>query len=381
MIHRFTLLLVLGGLAPLAAEPTFLAQASDLLNEGRIDETATLVQQALATNPDDPDALVIQGTVVLYRNLHPRREDSIYRPQAEPAGPRAPALDPSGAAAIADWWKRVPARDPARIYLWGDLAQLTFRAGDSSQALAYAAEALVSPPDPEALQAAASVFLLNLDADRAVQALEKIPGNRSSLLYRGLEAWRLGKEEWQTPLKAYVADPGLDKTGVQLASFLIGPGMRDTEAGFLEALKTENDIPALFVRQKYVDRYPDKFLARLDLARSLSQFGSFALALAQYSEIDKRGLASSPDERLAVAFQQAWAFQASGRVEEASNLWEAIADSRDFYLRSAACWFLGQNATGRADTAAAKGWWSRVADEPARSKYAFWALEELTKLP
>src|SRR6185369_6665494 len=99
-----------------------------------------------------------------------------------------PGLDPSGASAVASWWKRVPALAPDRASLWGDLAQLTFRAGDSALALDYAAKALATSTDPESLQAASSVFLLNLDAGRAVAALSRIPGNRTALLYQGLEA-------------------------------------------------------------------------------------------------------------------------------------------------------------------------------------------------
>ena len=382
VVGRVASLLFLGlvGL-PLAAEPGFLTRSSELLGQGKIDEAARMAEQILEASPDDPDALVVEGTVVLYRNLHPRRDDSIFRPLAEPAGPRAPGLDPSGAAKVAAWWKRVPGVDPGRASLWGDLAQLTFRAGDPAQALEFAAAALDSPiPDPEALQVAASVFLLNLDTTRGIRALEKIPGNRTALLYKGLEAWRLGKDGWRVSLQAFVdgQEPG---PGTKLAAYLLGPDMRDTEAGFLEAIKTENSVPTLIVRQKYTDRYPNKFLSHLELARSLSQFGSFGQALREYAEIDRKALASTPEERQAVLFHQAWAYQASGLSKEASRLWEMVADSRDFYLRSAAAWFLGQNAIARGEEIAAKGWWSKVADEPARSKYAFWAAEELKKLP
>ena len=79
--------------------------------------------------------------------------------------------------------------------------------------------------------------------------------------------------------------------------------------------------------------------------------------------------------------QQAWALQGSGRLREASRLWEMVSAARDFYLRSAACWFLGANAVTQGKTVEAKDWWNKVADEPARSKYAYWANEELKKLP
>ena len=366
---------------PGAADPAFLTQATDLLSQGKLDDAEALARGILASQPDDPDALVVAGTVVLYQNLAPRRADSIYRTNADPLADPVPALSSPGAAAVAAWWKRGPALDPSRAYLWGDLAQLTFRAGDSRGALDDALQVLaLDQPDPDSLKTAASVFVLNLDAGRAAQALARIPGNRATFLYQGLEAWRSGKGDWRTPLKAFVENPGDDPAGSKLAAYLLGPAMRDTEAGFLAAIQAESGVAALVVRQKYVDRYPNKFLARLDLARSLSQFGSFFRALAQYAEIDRLGLASTDDERRAVLFQEAWAQQGSGQLEEASRLWQMVIDARDFYLKSAAAWFLGENAAAAGKLDEAKSWWSQVSDEPARSKYAYWADQELKKL-
>jgi hypothetical protein len=365
-----------------AADPAFLSRASGLLAEGNVDSADALARSVLDAAPDDADALVIEGTAVLYRQLVVRRSDSIFRPDADPAAAGTPSLTPSGAQAVASYWKRVPGLDASRSYLWGDLAQLTFRAGDAAGAVEFARSALTAePPDAEALQAAAQVFLLNLDFPRGAQALARIPGNRSNLLYQGLEAWRTGKDGWRTPLKAFVDDPGADTAGSKLAAYLLGSAMRDTEAGYLEALKLEPGTPAsLAVRLKYVDRYPNKFASRFDLGRSLNQFGSYSKALAQFDEIDRHQLTNLPEERQAVLFQQAWANQASGHPQEASRLWDMVSDSRDFYLRSAAAWFLGSNLAALGKTSDAKDWWLKVADEPARSKFAFWADAELKKL-
>jgi len=382
MIRLATLLtglaLVAGGLW---ADSTFWNQASSLVGEGKIDDADALAKTALASNPADPDALVISGTIVLYKNLEPRRDDSIFHTLTDPATAPAPTLTPQGAQAVAAIWSRVPALDSSRGYLWGDLAQITFRAGLSPLAVPYAAQVLtLAQPDPEALKSAASVFALTLDPDRAAQAFAKIPGSHTNLLYQGLSAWRKGKDGWREALRAFVADPGIDPTGKNLAAYLIGPAMRDTDTGFQEALKVESGIPGLIVRQKFVDRYPTRFLARLGLARSLNEFGNYTGALAQYAEIDRLALTSSPEERQAVLFQQAWANQASGRADEATRLWQMVFNSRDFYLRSAAAWFVGANAQAQGNLDEAATWWAKVSDEPARSKYAYWADAEMTKL-
>lgn len=362
-------------------EAAFWERATSLLDAGKVEEAGVLARGVLLQSPDDADALVVAGTVTLYTKLQPRRDESIYRNDGDPSAPPTYGLTAEGAQAVASYWKRVPGLDLGRTYLWGDLAQLTFRAGDPAHALEYAALALSSPQiGAESLQAASQVFALNLDWVRAAQALARIPGNRTALLYQGLEAWRTGKDGWRALLKSFVDQPGEDPSGAKLAAYLMGPAMRDNEGGYQEALKVEAGIPALAVRQKYAERYPDKFLPRLGLARYLAQYGSFSKSLFHFSEIDRKGLATAPDERETVLFQLAWATQGSGQVAEAAKIWAMVVESKDFYLRSAACWFLGQFALAQGKPDEAKTWWTTVADEPARSKYAFWSREEVSKL-
>jgi len=388
----------------LGAAPSFLEEASALLNQGQVDQAGALARTVLSGNPDDADALVVAGTAVLYQNLRARPDDSIFRPETNPKAPPTQDLTPAGADAVAAYWKRVPALDPTRAYLWGDLAQMTFRAGDGAHALEYAQAALdAGITDPEALDAVALVFALNLDWNHAAAALEKVPGNRTALLYRGLELWRTGQDGWRPVLKDFAANPGPQKAGAALAAYLVGPAMRDTEAGFQAAAGAEATTASLAVLQKYVDRYPDRLVARLNLARTLSQYGSYAKALVHYGEIDRRALATTPDQKQTVLFQEAWAYQASGRIPEAANLWKTLAESRDFFVRSAAAWFLGQEALGRDKPQEARFYWTRrlelppvqpektppappeflpaPAEMPAGSKYAYWARVALAALP
>jgi len=373
--------LVLVTSVSMPASPAFLNQASTLLDAGKVEEAAALAKGVLDNSPDDADALVIAGTALLYQKMEPGRDDSIYHPTSDPKAPPVYGLNPEAAAAVAAIWKKVPALDPSRSYLWGDLAQLCFRAGDAARAVEFARQVLTVPkPEPEALKAAAAVFALSLDWDRAAQALALVPSNRA-VLYQGLNQWRLARDGWRNTLKAFVDNPGSDTSGAKLAAYLCGPAMRDSESGFLEAMKTESTVPTLAVRQKYAERYPTKFQARFELARYLGEFGSFTKALEQYADIDRLALATTPEEQQSVALGEAWAFQRSGHPDEANRLWETLADVKEFYLRSAADWFLGQNALKQGKPADAKDWWSRVASEPGRSKYAAWAAEELNKLP
>lgn len=391
-------------LSPLAADPAFLSRASALLDAGDFAQTQALAQDALAQNPNDADALVVAGTALLYAKAEARRDDSIYKVAVDPAAAPEVTVPAPVALAVADYWKRVPALDPARTYLWGDLAQMVFRAGAPARALEFAQAALdAAGSDEDSLKAAASVFALNLDWGRAAKALARIPGNRTALLYQGLDAWLAGKDGWRAPLQAFAQDPGADKAGAPLAAYLAGPQMRDGDAGYQAALQVETGLASLAVKQKYVERYPNQFLPRLDLARTLSTYGSFDKALVHYGEIDRRGLATSPDEKQTVLFQEAWAYQAQGKATEAGRLWSLLTPSKDFYIRSAAAWFLGQQALANGKPNEAKALWTyrpasppriaapnstvsppelllSVSEEPGRSKYAAWVAAELAKL-
>ncbi len=77
------------------------------------------------------------GTAALYDALEPARDESIEHPLTDPSGEPVARLRPEGARAVAAFWKRVPALDPTREYLWGDLARMTFRSGDPTGALEF----------------------------------------------------------------------------------------------------------------------------------------------------------------------------------------------------------------------------------------------------
>ncbi len=379
MTHRLLGAVVLWlSAAAAGADPAFLAQASGLLDAGKADEAWALAQSVLTQSPNDADALVVAGTSLLYQKMEPVDDESIFHPQADPAVESEYRLTPEGARSVAAYWKRVPGLDPQRSYLWGDLAELTFRAGDPSGALDYARQ-LLALPGSDGLRVAALVFVLNLDWKDAIDAYSRM-GSRAVLLYRGLTLWKDSQDGWREPLKAFASQPGPDASGAGLAAYVAGPDMRDTETGYQEALKRETTAAGLLIRQKYVERYPNRFLAQLDFARALSEYGSFDKALGQLALIDRQALASTDDERLTVQFQRAWALQSLGRYDEADRVWQDLADTKEFYIRSAADWFVGKNAKRKGHLPDAKEAWAKIAGEPLRSKYAFWAARELKSL-
>lgn len=384
---------------PLFGDEAFLTQATELLDQGRLADAGALAQGTLATHPDDPDALVVAGTVELYTGAQVRRDESIFRPEVDPWAPGQPTVSASVARRVAALWGRVPVLDPSRTSLWTDLIELTFRSGATDLAVDYARRVLADPAaGATELKAAATVFVLNLEAGLAAQALARIPGDRSYRLYRGLEAWRGGKAGWKADLDSFVADGTEGDPGRKLAAYLVGPKMRDTEAGYQAALQAEEGLAGLVVRQKWVDRYPDQFFGRFGLARALLLWGNYPKALVHYGELERRGAAPGAEEREAIVFHRAWALEASDRGAEALVLWSSLITSRDFYLRSAASWFVGSRALAEGKVQEARALWTQkynlppkpkapapeplpaVSEEPARSKYAAWAAQELQRL-
>ncbi len=369
--------LVVGSFAQTTEFP---GSAWDLLQKGNLSEAEDLARVALLSDPTQLDAMEILGTTALYSSLTTRPDETIYHPTVDVAA-RTTAPSLKGIRAAESWWKQVLALAPARAYLAEDLSVLFFEAGSFRAALDWAK---IAAARPEATTATLkrTAYLVGLAADwqTMVGLLLRLGGDREAALYRALEAWRTNGSTWQQLLRTYQKTSGPAQAGDKLAAWMLGDQMRDSEAGLQNLLTVEPGFFNLLIKQKYGERYPDQFTARLDLARNLAQYGNYERAIDIYLDLEKRKSAKTPDEKAALAFNAAWAWEAAGRATEAGNAWRALTTAKDFYARSAAFWFLGRTALEDGDETEAKKWWTEIANEPARSKYASWAALELSKL-
>ncbi|MEI8094862.1 MAG: hypothetical protein WCG80_11670 [Spirochaetales bacterium] len=370
---------------PLAAQSVFPGNALALLQTGQVAEARELALAAHEADRTNVDALVILGTADLYSSMVLRPDETIYHPVADLKAAWNPVLPLRGVQAAAVWWKDVPTLDPSRNSVWEDLSGLYFDAGSLKQALDYGRLAVAVPGvSGDTLHRVAYLAGLAQGWPEMVSLLQGMTDSanaaREALLYRALGLWRTNDQNWKTAMKAFLATPGAAMTGTKLAAYLLSDKPRDTDAGYQELLTVEPGFPNLLVKQKYADRFSELFAPRLDLARNLAQYGNYDRALELYIDLERRQLAKTPDEKAALALNAAWAWESAGRYPEATNAWKLVAVAKDFYARSAACWFLGRSAREGGQLAEARSWWTQVADEPARSKYAAWCATELKKL-
>ena len=363
-----------------AEQADFPGSALRLLQQGNLTEAEDLARVVLLGDPTNLDAMEILGTTALYSSLTERPDETIYHPTVDVTlWTTAPRL--SAIRSAESWWKQVLALDPTRTYLALDLSGLFFDAGSFRSALDWSKTAAAHPDASEATLKR-TAYLLGLAADWPGMAalLARIPGDREAPLYRALDSWRTSGAAWPNLLRAFQKTTGTGTSGDKLAAWMLSDRMRDSEAGLQNLLTVEPGFFNLLIKQKYGERYPDQFTARLDLARNLAQYGNYERALEIYSDLERRKTAKTPDEKAALALNAAWAWEAAGKTTEAGNAWRALTGAKDFYARSAAYWFLGRTAKEAGDDLAARSWWSEVANEPARSKYASWAASELKKL-
>jgi hypothetical protein len=76
----------------------------------------------------------------------------------------------------------------------------------------------------------------------------------------------------------------------------------------------------------------------------------------------------------------AWVLQDSGQKEEAEKIWPQLVNVQDIYVKSAACWFLGENALEHGDKKMADELFSRVSDHASESKFANYCLNSKNQL-
>jgi tetratricopeptide (TPR) repeat protein len=363
-----------------SAQTTFPADALSLLGQGKTSEAKVLAQAVHLKDPANSEALIVLGTAALYESVVYRYEETIYHPTVDSRAQPAAVVTLPGVQTAETFWKQVPSLDP-KSSVWEDLCGLYQDCGNFKLSLEAGRQAVLANPTKESLLNRVA-YLAGLAGSwgEMVNLLTKSHDLRTAQLYRCLDLWRTNDLSWKTQVRAFLAMPGPPITGSKLAAWLASDQLRDTDSGYQDLLKVEPGFPNLVVKQKYAERYSEVFTVRLDLARNLSQYGNYDRALEIYLDLRRHQLAKTPEEKAALALNEAWAWEAAGNVEQANTAWKAVANAKDFYARSAACWFLGRNAWEAGQLAEARGWWQQTYLEPARSKYASWAASELKKL-
>lgn len=324
--------------------------AALLVQEGRTDEGMKLIKNVLKENPQDNDALLLQGTIALQQG-HALTAMSAFRSilKDQPTSAKVLALLAQAnlmnhAPDLAkEELQRAVSDNPNDANARLRLAQYLMQEHDSGAALKLIDQALViAPNDPGALQAKADVMLTRHDSTGAVKALEQLSAAypkdptgpyRLGQLYGSQKQYAQAESQFELALARAPQAP--QPLTALINAYVMEGAPKKAVARLQKLIKTSpDDAPAhellgeVYMRIK---QYPDaaKELNRtiaiapkwdapyVNLARFDLQRGDGAGALALYQQ----GLKAIPgDQQLLLAL--------AGYYESKQDYHDAIATYR-----------------------------------------------------
>ena len=259
-----------------------------------------------------------------------------------------------------------------------DMGAMHFKRGDLDNALTYFTKAAgMSERDEMTL---ANLVLINAvvgDYEKSLhyqKLVSDMAGDDKILLYRALHQRLAGAADWQKHAKAIIVKHPTDdesKPYKDMAqSLLPGAGKYSFEqyqASTAYKVETHFDI---LNAEWAAKAFPGKFEPVFNLADYLTYYHNYRKALPLYARIEQERLAGTQDEREKLDFYYAWALYSAGRIPEANRHWSRLLTAKDFYYKSAACYFLGNYHYQRKEYEQAQDYFGRVKDAASKSKYA-----------
>ena len=274
-------------------------------------------------------------------------------------------------------------REIARLYpndgnIINDIGAMYMKSGNLDRALKYFKQAASKKNrDDSTLANLALASAVAGDYDLATQAQQMLSAfkkDTTSPLYDALNK-RLKKEPgWQEEVKTFIKqnkDKKDYKDYVEFAGTLLPVAGKSS----LEQYKAgePKNIPTHFhvINNEWAaQEFPDQFDAVFTLADTMTYYHNYRKALALFDRIEKAKLVKNQDEVEKVNFLRAWALYRAGQAVAANERWKTLLNSKDFYRKSAASYFLGNYHYKKKEYKEAAEYFKRVKDDASKSKYA-----------
>lgn len=436
-----------------------------LIKAGKIDEARTRVRDYLAQDPNDVDAIMMKGNVILneYFDSQPsiamsaNDNESIYDSSIGSISEPVRVLPPKLAKRVTALWNRCLAIDPSRedIYkgvayveamalekkaliahlarmkkalpnakhlyynmgdyarmfderghfddamevygailtlypqvagLYSDVAGMYARHGDLDKVHHYLQIAMTKP-DPDAMVYANAVILLTVtgDYDGALGAMRSRSALRQDsewLVYRALLRRSRGANTWRADLERYLKQAKVKAAGRPLAQYLLGPDNK----GDLSSYRRANDLADNFTAyQILLNRgamrsFPDRYQPLYDYADTMTWYKNYRVAIPIWKHVLSLERDLSAKRKQAAQVRYAWALWANGQRSAAQPIWERLLGSDQFYVHSAAAYFLGKYALDHHDRKTALHYFDMVDKQANKSKYATMAWNQANAL-
>lgn len=259
--------------------------------------------------------------------------------------------------------------------LFSDVAGIHFRYGKMDKAKEYMSLAMrKSNPDAMTFENAVLIFTVAGDYKKATEAykgLSKINGNSDWLLYEALVEYSDGQAGWKGTMKAYLKGNGTNGEGKSFVEFLLSDRNKGDYAGYEKSIElAQTSVYQMLLHKKGMSSFGERFEPRFRYAEMMTFYKNYDEAVKNFKVILSRNAKLKPDEKQQLNFYYAWALEDSGRREDAARIWQDFLNSKNFYEKSVAAYFLGKKSLDRGDKQEALKYFRLVSDKASDSKYA-----------
>jgi tetratricopeptide (TPR) repeat protein len=359
----------------------FITEPQRIVPRNVAEEVAALWKRCLALDNTRQD--IHKGICYLYSTALMKKELLERLPKMKAAFPRSEVYYNMG-----DYARMFADRDRLddcfeiyetilRLYpevsgLYSDIAGLYFKHGRIADGRRYIETALTKKGADEMVYANARLICtIKKDYDKALNAakgLSRIKKNQDWLLYAGLLDDLRGGKGMRKTLASLA---GKDSEAGKLADFLISPDNKGDIESYRKAVNLAKDSSIqLLMHDRARNRFPTHFEPHYRYAEMLVYYKDYSDAIPVFEKIFSSNLKMSSDEQETVHFHYAWALQDSGKGRDADQTWKGLLTSKNFYVRSAAAYFLGKNALEQGKKKDAVAYFKMVSDKASKSKYA-----------
>jgi len=197
------------------------------------------------------------------------------------------------------------------------------------------------------------------------------------LMYAALLNYYRGKESWKAQMNEIVKGRGQSKDEISFAKYMLSQKNKNDFKSYIKSVELIETVeliekPAylILMHKRASDQFKDRFEPLFQYGEIMNRYRHYRQSIASFKAIFDRKLSLTDEQREMVNFHYAWALQDSGRRNEANNLWQAVLQSKNFYVKSAAAYFLGKNALADGKKADAIKFYKLVSGSAKDSKYA-----------
>jgi hypothetical protein len=214
-------------------------------------------------------------------------------------------------------------------------------------------------------------------------SLNELDHSNKYLFFKALYQYYQDKAEWRQTMKLYLkkADKRKEKLERDFGKFLVSRSNKDDYKSYVKSLKKLAEVDySLLVHRRAMKKFGTKFLPYYNYGKCLSFLKNYQEANLVFQKAEAKRLAGSSEEKENLDLHYGWSLQASRKTQTANTHWVKLLNSKDFYNKSAACYFYGKNLLTGGKRAEGIKYLKMIAGDGKKSKYEVLSDYQLKRL-